>query len=161
MCAIWIQWPVLKRCAFLESHWIVHQVQINVAQSQFLTTLTGCLLHFLRFMVGVPQFGDNENVFTFHDAFFDFLLNCCSNLFFVRVQFGRIKVAIANVNCVLSSSAGFAEWLKSDKRTKFIIMTKIIIYLNVWMERVTRKVMANGNNFFYLWTGHKCLVNIR
>lgn len=116
MCTIWIQRPKLKRSTFFESHRIMHQIQINVAQAKFLATATSGRFNLFRLMIRVPQFGNNENVFTFHNTFIDLLLDGFSNFCLVLVQSGGVKVTITNINCIRSSSTCFTKGLKSKKK---------------------------------------------
>lgn len=99
--SVGLHWIVHSWATMSIGHWPMYQIQIDVAQTQIVATLTARLFNFSRLMISVPQFGDNENVFAFHDAFGDFLGNCLAHLTFVGIQISGIEMTIANVNGML------------------------------------------------------------
>lgn len=108
MLSIWLHGPIVEWRALFECNRIVHQIQINVAQTEFFATVTACLFNLFRLMVGVPEFCYNENFLTFDDAFFDFLLNGFANFTLIFIQASRVKMTIANVNRMFCSFTGFS-----------------------------------------------------
>lgn len=119
--SIWLHGPIVEWRALFECNGIMHQIQINVSQTEFFATVTACLFNFFRLMVGVPKFRYNENFLTFDDTFFDFLLNGFADFALIFIQASRVKMTIASVNRMFCSFTGFSAqwlWLKNEKKKK-------------------------------------------
>lgn len=90
------QWEPGEWVVCLECRWPMDQIQVNVAQSKVGHAATAGRLHVL--MVGVPQFRDHKQVLARHSAFGDLFVQRLAHFFFVFIQIGGVKVAVAGVD---------------------------------------------------------------
>mmetsp|Transcript_51246 Transcript_51246/g.81659 ORF Transcript_51246/g.81659 Transcript_51246/m.81659 type:complete len:213 (-) Transcript_51246:225-863(-) len=94
------------RSAF-ECQWPVHEIQIDVFQSQIGQCLFQCRHYVVRMMLGVPQLGSHEDVFSF-DASVQCCLDALPDFLFIAVGGRRVNVSVSDSQCIFHGGCYFA-----------------------------------------------------
>ena len=71
----------------------MHEIQINIVQSQFLETRVQGLLD--PFLIRVPQLGRDEEIVSLHRSRCQCLLYPCADFVFVQVASRRVDVSVS------------------------------------------------------------------
>jgi hypothetical protein len=69
----------------------VHDVEVKVVNAPVCELLAADGLDFVAFVEGVPELGDEEEVFALHEALFDGAGDAFAGFFFVAVVLGRVS----------------------------------------------------------------------
>lgn len=69
----------------------MHDVQVEVVNAPICELLAADGLDFVAFVEGVPELGDEEEVFALHEAVFDGAGDAFAGFFFVAVVWGRLS----------------------------------------------------------------------
>lgn len=82
---------------YFESHWPVHQKQIQIVKAEFLQTTVQMLCNSLRRVESIPAFACNEQVFSLQSAvrLRDTVSKDLTNMMLVLIDIGAIKVSVA------------------------------------------------------------------
>lgn len=126
--------PPVQRLMRPERSRPMHQIQVNVAETEVGNAAPASRLHLVRLVVGVPQLRDHKQVLALHGALVDLLLQRVAHLLLVFVQEGGVKVTVASVDGIFGCRASFLvqRLIKLEKRAPRKLATKIPYLPNRW-----------------------------